>query len=196
VPVRPTLREAQKAFTRQLLIQAALEVFERDGYANATVDEIVKAASATRATFYQHLSGKRDVITALYEDLNEEGRVQFVNAWAPDSGRPTRASIREWLEDVVNWYRRHAASLRAIREAASQERDEPLETQGLRLAAADLAPHLDTAGARWAPELHALALLVQLDTFLKLWILNGVEVDEDAALEMLTGIWAEALGVT
>jgi AcrR family transcriptional regulator len=44
------LREEQKLLTRRLLIGAARTVFAARGYGAATVDDIVKAAGASRAT--------------------------------------------------------------------------------------------------------------------------------------------------
>src|ERR1700756_4261765 len=55
---QPSLREAQKEFTRQRLLDAAEELFESVGYRSATIEEIANRAGANRATFYLHFQGK------------------------------------------------------------------------------------------------------------------------------------------
>ena len=53
-----SLREQHRVFTRERLIQGALEVFAHKGYVAATIDDIVAAAGASRATFYLHFHSK------------------------------------------------------------------------------------------------------------------------------------------
>ena len=43
-----SLREKQKALTREMLVDAAYAAFEEKGYVDATVDDIVRRASASR----------------------------------------------------------------------------------------------------------------------------------------------------
>src|SRR5260370_33115463 len=57
-----SLREQQRVFTRERLIQGALEVFAHKGYVAATIDDIAAAAGASRATFYLHFHSKQDII--------------------------------------------------------------------------------------------------------------------------------------
>ena len=63
-----SLREQQRAYTRQRLIEAAGQVFATRGYPDATVDEIASEAGASRATFYLHFKGKTELVAALVEE--------------------------------------------------------------------------------------------------------------------------------
>jgi AcrR family transcriptional regulator len=62
---RESLREAQKQFTHERLLKAAVDEFTLKGYNATTVDDIVVRAGATRATFYLHFKGKADMILEL-----------------------------------------------------------------------------------------------------------------------------------
>lgn len=66
-----TLREAQKAMTRDLLLDGGLRVFGDRGYAAATVDDIATAAGATRTTFYLHFSSKAELVSELLKRADE-----------------------------------------------------------------------------------------------------------------------------
>lgn len=96
------LREAQKAMTRDLLLQSGLEVFIRKGYAAATIDDIAKAAGATRTTFYLHFRSKAELVSQLVGRAHE----MLVSLEGPslsdvvESGE--RAKIRVWLETRMN----------------------------------------------------------------------------------------------
>ena len=194
LPRRPPLREAQREFTRRLLTEVALEVFERDGYANATVDEIVKAANATRATFYQYFSSKREVIGALLATMNEDGAALFVRAFELEAP-PTRATVRRWLEDGAAWYARNRGAIKAVRDAAAEHPELTDEIAHLRrqfigALARQLAP------ARYGAELRATLLEAQREQLMQWWLVEDWPVDREAALEALTDVWAEALGAT
>ncbi|MDX2166465.1 MAG: TetR/AcrR family transcriptional regulator [Deltaproteobacteria bacterium] len=52
--------------TRQRLIAAAAEVFNRDGYFGTDTNAIARAAGYAPATFYKHFADKRAVLLAAY----------------------------------------------------------------------------------------------------------------------------------
>jgi AcrR family transcriptional regulator len=57
-----TRRSAQKQATRERLYATALRLFERDGYAAVSVEDIVRACGVARGTFYFHYPDKEDVL--------------------------------------------------------------------------------------------------------------------------------------
>src|SRR5690348_18300359 len=60
-PPRGRMRAAQREFTRNRLIEAAIEVFAEKGYARTTVDDIAGRAGSTRATVQRHFKTKSDM---------------------------------------------------------------------------------------------------------------------------------------
>ena len=65
------LRALRKEQTRQRILRTALALFEEKGYVATTIDEIAAQAETTRVTFYARFPGKRDVMRALLDELNE-----------------------------------------------------------------------------------------------------------------------------
>src|SRR5699024_2536674 len=71
-PRRVTPRSKRGARTRQALITAAREVFERDGYLDARVADIAQAAGTASGSFYTYFTDKEAIFTALVDELQEE----------------------------------------------------------------------------------------------------------------------------
>lgn len=63
--MRKTKTEAQK--TRQHLLDAALEVFWRDGITRASLQAIAQEAGVTRGALYWHFKNKEDLFETLFE---------------------------------------------------------------------------------------------------------------------------------
>ncbi|KGI66867.1 TetR/AcrR family transcriptional regulator [Mycolicibacterium rufum] len=59
-------REEVAAHQRQRLFKALAAVMTTNGYSNTTVDDVIKEAKVSRATFYQHFESKQDLFMAGY----------------------------------------------------------------------------------------------------------------------------------
>ncbi|MFB9185879.1 TetR family transcriptional regulator [Dactylosporangium sucinum] len=57
-----TLRERKRERTRQAVVDAAVELFERDGYERTTVADIAAAAEIGTRTFFSYFPTKEDVL--------------------------------------------------------------------------------------------------------------------------------------
>lgn len=66
--MRRTKEDAE--LTRQALLDAALQVMSRRGYAATRLDDIAAAARVTRGAIYHHFGSKLELVTALIEDTS------------------------------------------------------------------------------------------------------------------------------
>jgi AcrR family transcriptional regulator len=58
--------------TREALVAAARKLFAQRGYAGVGTEEIVRAAGLTRGALYHHFGGKRELLAAVYEQIERE----------------------------------------------------------------------------------------------------------------------------
>jgi AcrR family transcriptional regulator len=62
-------REQTKALNRQLILNAARQVFAATGYGPATVREIIRATPLASGTFYNYFKSKEEVYQASRDDV-------------------------------------------------------------------------------------------------------------------------------
>jgi AcrR family transcriptional regulator len=65
-------QEKRREHTRNLLLDAAKEIFARRGYEGASLEEIAEVAGYTRGAIYKHFAGKEELFLAVNKRFNEE----------------------------------------------------------------------------------------------------------------------------
>jgi len=65
---RPFTRCDKKAKIRQAIIQAAADLFEKQGFENTSVDEIAAEAEISRSTFYRYFATKEQAAFPYHEE--------------------------------------------------------------------------------------------------------------------------------
>jgi len=74
------------------ILEAALDVFVRKGYAETRIDDIVEEIGLSKGAIYHHFSGKRELFMALIEHWMD----QFIEVRDNDSlrGRPSAEIVK------------------------------------------------------------------------------------------------------
>ncbi len=93
------------ARSRERLLRAAVDVFDRKGYAAASVREIVEQAGITKPALYYHFGSKEGILVAILE----EGIRQFELAMARAIERPGTARDRlgALCEEFYSLFKQH-----------------------------------------------------------------------------------------
>ncbi|BCB77048.1 hypothetical protein GCM10022251_45270 [Phytohabitans flavus] len=91
----PGLRERKKAKTRAAIQRHALRLFQEQGYAATTVDQIAEAAEISPSTFFRYFPTKEDVVLL---DSYDPILIEAVRAQPPELS-PV-AAIRAAIGDV------------------------------------------------------------------------------------------------
>src|SRR5947208_2302957 len=108
-----SLREQQKLFTRRRLLDAAIALFDRNGFANTTAEEITRAAGASRATLYAYFPGGKDeILRELRTEMWAAAAVFYETFGELPSW--SRAQIRQWLDEVVAVWEHDARRARIL----------------------------------------------------------------------------------
>lgn len=89
-----SLRERNRTRTTKEIEAAALELFERDGYAATTVEQIARQAGVSSATFFRYFGSKEEVLF-----INEQDAVDGLIALVAD--RSDRAHTLAALAEPV-----------------------------------------------------------------------------------------------
>jgi AcrR family transcriptional regulator len=82
---KPSLRERKRARTRQALVDAAVDLFERHGYEQTTIADIAAAAQIATRTFFGYFASKEELLFP-ESDARVRATVQAVAARGPDEG--------------------------------------------------------------------------------------------------------------
>jgi TetR/AcrR family fatty acid metabolism transcriptional regulator len=89
---------------RERILRAAVDVFARNGYFNAKVSEIAKAAGVADGTIYLYFDGKEDLLTTIFRE-HTRNYLQSLERDLAGIRRPEdqlRAAIHHHLETLGN----------------------------------------------------------------------------------------------
>jgi AcrR family transcriptional regulator len=189
--------------TRARLLEAAREVFERDGFLTARISDIAATAGLSQGSFYHYFDSKEQIFREV-ADAQEQRLTAPPDdgVTAPDDDSP-RAVIsranRRYLEryrdgarlmGIVEQVSRYDDEVSRARIATQQHFAERAERSIRRLQRDGLAD--DKVDAAFAAD----ALGAMVARFAEMWLVQGYrEYDFDEAVEQLTRLWANALGI-
>jgi AcrR family transcriptional regulator len=168
----------EPAARRQQLLAAAVWVFARKGYRNASISHIIARAGVARGTFYLHFKSKEQLFLAIVEDfyglvkraLEDTPTVPTMPAGAGPQAL-LQASFRQWLGFFAASrdprFGKGFASLRHLAHSHFSARIHHLQTLGVvtRAVSADFIAHLQ---------------LGMFDALLNAFVLTDPDADLDA----------------
>ncbi|WP_086665902.1 TetR/AcrR family transcriptional regulator [Lentzea kentuckyensis] len=99
-----TRRAEYSESTRQALVDSAVDLFTKRGYAGTSLDEVVKRARVTKGALYHHFSGKQALFEAVFAQV-ETRSIESLTAVVTSEGDAwetavagLRAYVRKCLE--------------------------------------------------------------------------------------------------
>jgi AcrR family transcriptional regulator len=114
-------RTRRGAETREALVKAARQVFERDGFLDAKIADIAKAAGTATGSFYTYFSGKQEVFSAVMDDVSEE----MLHPRMGDEGAEDDvvAGIERANRGYLDAYRRNAGLMALLEQVSTINED-------------------------------------------------------------------------
>lgn len=101
------LQAAQREATRDRLVDGAIRVFTRKGYAASVVADVLKEARVSRASFYTHFSSMQALVVEIAD--------RFAPVWLPHYTELARLpgktpdQLQQWCAQMVCFYRENDA---------------------------------------------------------------------------------------
>ena len=191
-------RIAQRS--RTALLRAARRAFEKRGFHNTRITDITTGARMAVGSFYTYFESKEQIFEALVIEM--ENRVYDAPQRAIGEGATPLQRIRATNEVYLLTYQRNAKFWAAIEEAAlgggkareiqtarhAESRDRTLRTlrvwQGRGLIRSDIDL-----------EFAASCLGAMTERCAYLWFVHGEPVEMPEAIDKLTAIWGDVLGL-
>jgi AcrR family transcriptional regulator len=186
--------------TRAALVKAARTLFEKNGYLDTNVADVARRARVAHGTFYTYFGSKEaifsEVVAALLADLRRiaadeppassdvSERIERANR-GYIKGYEANARMMAVLEQVATFNPRLAEVRRQTRRFWVDRSTEAIrrwQERGL------VDPRIDPAYAA-----SSLGSMVDRSTYL--WIVLGEPYELDAAVEQLTRLYCNALGI-
>ena len=115
--VRLKRQSAQSPPPRERILQAARELFYRDGINAVSMEAIAAAAGTNKMTLYRHFSSRDELVAAYLEELAAEGEGVWEVARAAHPGDPD-AQLRFLLRQVSEFAAESAGRGCALANAA------------------------------------------------------------------------------
>jgi AcrR family transcriptional regulator len=175
------IREA----TRARLVEAALGLFARHGYAGTTVRMIAREAGVSTGLLYAYFESKEGLLRAIFEESMADVRASFAEAEA--AGPPAerierlvRASLRIVRSRESFWRLSYGVRMQA---AVLEELDERVGawTEEIRRI---LLGYLEEAGVE-APEIEAAVLFALIDGVSQHYVLDPEGYPLEAVIERI-----------
>ena len=113
-------RRTPEAAQREI-IAAAEQLLRERPFRELTVDEVMRRTGLSRPSFYVYFKDRHDLVLRLVQHLAAEMLV-VANRWY-EANHPSPAMLRDALEGCIAVYGEHSAVLRALADAAVDDRD-------------------------------------------------------------------------
>jgi AcrR family transcriptional regulator len=182
------------------LVRAARVVFEREGFLDTRVVDIVAEANVAYGTFYTYFDSKEEifaeVVAALTADFRDIAEAEPVTGLSPAAGieRANRAYLRAYKKNA-----RMMAILERVATFSPELQAVRVEARRYWLARSTQAirswQQEGIVDASIDPYYAASALGSMVDRSAYVWLVLGEPYDEDLAIEQLNLLYCRALGL-
>ena len=88
---------------RKAILDAAMALFDRQGYASTTVDDVAAAAGISKGSVYNYFESKQDLFTQLFNQaiLQDEADVDALLGGPMSAGRKLCMMLDYWYQGVA-----------------------------------------------------------------------------------------------
>jgi len=186
--------------TRLCILKSARTVFERMGYFDVGVEDIVTEAGVARGSFYTYFEDKLEVFRLLATEVND-AVTNAVSTHMPRGGDPITRLHQSNLR-YISTYRENAAMYGLIEQVATID---PVVREDRLKRRHDHVARVTASIERWQergladPDVNAATtaqlLASMTSNFCYWWFVGGDEHDFDEAVLTVTDSWVRLVGL-
>lgn len=195
---RGTGRTVRGRETRRRLVEAAKEVFERDGFVHARVSDMCNVAGISHGSFYTYFVTKEEVFSEVVDSIELEPTALEDE---PDDAGPVER-IRSANEHYLRAYGANAKIMSVVHQVSTidpEVRESRLRRQNaFARTVEDFIRRLQESGeadAEVDPAYASQALIGMVAHFADHLFNTDNAFDAETAAEQLTRIWVKVLGM-
>ena len=189
-----SLRERQREQTHKHLLDVATDLIGTHGFNGTSIDDLAKAAGASRATVYSYFDTKEAIVEEITRGLWENAEQMYgefgdLENWG-------RTSILGWLNDsVLTRWEQDRPRHRAARKGNTKALESGYKAYADRYVAA-FTRNAELWQARFSPtetRRRALMLISLVDSFMARLFTLEIEPDRRDVMETLADVFRDIL---
>ncbi|MBS44745.1 MAG: TetR family transcriptional regulator [Nocardioides sp.] len=175
---------------REQLLGAALEVFVRQGYHAAAMDDIAERAGVSKPVLYQHFPGKLDLYLALL-DLSCDAIIDNIRT-ALESTQDNKMRVTAAIDAFFEYVGSDSGTFRLVfesdltNEAEVRQRVDRVTTECASLIAQVIHEDTDLPGP--AANLLAVSLVGMAQVSARFWISDQAGLAREHAVALVSGL--------
>src|SRR4051812_35874611 len=179
------------------IVAAAETLLRERPFRELTVDELMRRTELSRPSFYVYFRDRHDLILRVVEHIGRELRT-MAGRWYTGAGDGP-AQAREAMEGIVDVYGEHGPVLRALADAAADDREVERVYAALVQSFVDATErHIEAemeAGRVLPLDAHetACALVWMMERYLNLSLGRVPHAPRETVARTLTTIWTRVL---
>jgi AcrR family transcriptional regulator len=187
---RPRGARMPRSERRAQLLESALEVFVRQGYHAAAMDDIADRAGVSKPVLYQHFPGKLELYLALVDTSCDQIIENCREALART--QDNRERVAGTMDVFFGYVAADTGAFRLVfesdltNEPAVRERVERVTTECARMIAEVIAE--DTGLPEEASRLLAVSLVGMAQVSARYWLRDGGSMPRPEAAALITGL--------
>jgi AcrR family transcriptional regulator len=197
-------RSSKGVRTRERLVEAAKEIFEKDGFLDARISDIAARAGQSHGTFYYYFDSKEEIFREVAAAVDERLFAPMDEVILAHSALQPRQRVREAMRRHFERYREEARIIALIEQVAGYDK----EVNALRLSrfqrhterAAERIRQLQRkklADSKLDPLLTAAALGALTSRFAEMWLVHrAVDSTLEHAVDQVSRILTNAIGLS
>lgn len=187
--------EQRRAERRAKIIEAALQIWQDQGWAAVTMRGVCAKAGLTDRYFYESFTDRDELLATLWDHMRDETLQMLLDVLVPIAERPPLEQLRAAIVAIVHHIADHPARAQIIfgdhaGSAILEQRRRDTVQQStdllIGLARPFLLPDVDEQALR-------INVLVGMGGFVELmlaWRLGLIDADAEAIIEHLSGVGA------